>query len=182
MRHINKKGFSLLEVMVVVGIVGVLATIAIPNYRVWVMNNRLKNDVLDIKGGLRIAKMTAMATGQSVAVDFGLGVEGDRWVIFIDNGAGGGVVQDGVWNGCEVVILMESAIQRDPCVAPIFLVEQAPTLANGIAFVGTSTSISFSASGRRALPAVAGGVQAIDLTNGGGGNKMVSVTPIGEIF
>ncbi|MEK7747487.1 MAG: prepilin-type N-terminal cleavage/methylation domain-containing protein [Nitrospirota bacterium] len=186
MRTIGRYGFSLIEVMVVVAIVVVIVVMAIPNYQVWVANNRLRSDMLDIRGGLQIARMTAMATGQTTTVELIPGVAGaeaNTWRVFIDNGGvagGNGVARDGIWNGCETII-GESGKQQVPSgLCGGLMPNLTRTLKGGITFPDP-ISVTFSSSGRRVIPPGNDPVST-NLVNANGNEKAINIIPSGEIL
>jgi len=55
----STKGFSLLELLVTLGIASVAATIAVPNFTAMVQNNRIKSTTNHIIGSLQFARQTA---------------------------------------------------------------------------------------------------------------------------
>ena len=58
----NKKGFTLPEVVVSLSIIALMATIAIPTYISWLPRHRLQTSVRQIYDDLNLAKMTAVRT------------------------------------------------------------------------------------------------------------------------
>ena len=67
----NEGGFSLLELMVTVAIVGVVCALAIPNYLVWSRTYQLRQATTDLQGTLNLARMTAMNRNASVTMTLG---------------------------------------------------------------------------------------------------------------
>jgi type IV fimbrial biogenesis protein FimT len=91
-------GFTLLELMVAVAIVGVLATIAAPQFSQWIENNRLNNGSLSIRSALMLARSTAVEKNSDVVVTFN--EAGGGFTVFVDDGdltkeAGEEVIREG---------------------------------------------------------------------------------------
>jgi prepilin-type N-terminal cleavage/methylation domain-containing protein len=63
------KGYSLLEMMVVLAIIGVLIAVAVPNFLVWNQKHKLKSDVANLAGTLAFARMTAINQNTPVVVN-----------------------------------------------------------------------------------------------------------------
>ena len=63
-------GFTLLELMVVIGIVGILSAIAIPSYFQWLPRHRVGNAARTVMSTLEFARINAVKTNADVAVIF----------------------------------------------------------------------------------------------------------------
>jgi prepilin-type N-terminal cleavage/methylation domain-containing protein len=86
-------GFTLMEVMTVVCIIGILAAVAIPAYSTWVPDYRLKSAARDLYSNLQRAKMGAIKNNSEWRVYFDNSVSPGRYFLCSGSGA------DGSWNG-----------------------------------------------------------------------------------
>ncbi len=66
----NKSGFSVLELMVVLGIIAILSAIITPSVIRWYQNQGLRSAVSELQGNLQLAKLSAIRQNQSCAVNF----------------------------------------------------------------------------------------------------------------
>lgn len=71
MRRMN--GFTVIELMVTIGIIAVITAIGVPAYMNWIPKYKLRNDVINMKADFEQAKM--ISKRENICVD----------VIFIDN-------------------------------------------------------------------------------------------------
>jgi len=85
---IRYRGFTLLEVMIVMMIVGVLATIAIPAFSTWRENQAVRNAAQTLLIQLKQARTLAMAENRTVSITFGLDANGSEQYTF-DAGSSG---------------------------------------------------------------------------------------------
>lgn len=67
-----QRGFTLIEVMIAVAIVGILAMVAIPNYLQWNARYQLKQATTELAGSLTLARMAAMNRNLAVTVTLAL--------------------------------------------------------------------------------------------------------------
>ena len=91
MRIRNNSGFSLGELITVIGIISVLAVIAVPNMIGWRSGSQLRGAVENLRGDLQMAKLKAVQENSPVAVLF----TASGYEIFTDNGANEGALDAG---------------------------------------------------------------------------------------
>ena len=62
----QSRGFSLIELMVVVAIVAILAIIGLPSYAIWVQNTAIRNATESVLNGLQLARSEAVARNTNI--------------------------------------------------------------------------------------------------------------------
>jgi type IV fimbrial biogenesis protein FimT len=67
-----QRGFTLIEVMIAVAIVGILAMVAVPNFIQWNARYQLKQATTELAGSLNLARMAAMNRNLAVTVTLAL--------------------------------------------------------------------------------------------------------------
>ncbi|MEW6518820.1 MAG: GspH/FimT family pseudopilin [Thermodesulfobacteriota bacterium] len=100
--HRNSQGFTTVELIVVMAIMGVLMAIAIPNYSQWITNYRLKAAAREIYTNFQKARIEAIKTNSNVVVSFNAGAE--TYQVFVDNGGTTGTADDDTQNGDERIL------------------------------------------------------------------------------
>ena len=82
----NSKGFTLIEVLIVVGIIGIMAAIVIPSISSWLPNYRLKGAARDLYGAAMKAKGEAVKRNTSCALTFNQTVGGvaNVYIVYVD--------------------------------------------------------------------------------------------------
>lgn len=66
--RLTAKGFTLVELLVTVSLVGILAVIAIPNFSSALQNNRAETEVSDLQRALNYARLEAINRGVTVRI------------------------------------------------------------------------------------------------------------------
>ena len=67
----SHKGFTLVELMIVIAVMGIMAAIAMPNYRTYMAQRRLNGAARQVMFDLMAARSKAVSLNQKVKVDFG---------------------------------------------------------------------------------------------------------------
>ena len=131
-------GFTIIELMVVVAIVGVMSVFALPAMRDLVVQNRMKTLSLDLYTSLALARSEAIKrnTG-SVSVIANGGNWQTGWTVTCVDTAGS-------CGGSNVVVLAADAVDATIALTAINVVTSAPV-----------TSVTFSRDGRLAITSAA---------------------------
>lgn len=116
----NNKGFSLVELVIIVAIVGILAAIATPSIMEWMPNIRFRGASQELFGHMQQAKMEAVKRSANVVVRFNTVAcpgfpnpnavpdPGGGYTIFADDGAGGGVAKNNTQDGAEATLMQQT--------------------------------------------------------------------------
>jgi len=90
---VKTKGFSLIELLILIAILGVLATIAFPGFSVWLPDYRLRSAARDLQSNMQLAKIGAIKANSNWAIVFDPGMSPGRYYICSDPGG------NGTWEG-----------------------------------------------------------------------------------
>lgn len=124
----SKRGFTLIELLVTMAVAAILLTIAVPNFQMFVMNNRMASQANDLITALNLARSEAVKRAANVTVC----------------ASSDGASCTGDWAAGWIV--------RDAAGTPI-LVQRA--LGGGSTMTGgadVASMITFTASGRTSIP------------------------------
>lgn len=106
------QGFTLIELMVVMVVIGVLVTVGIPSFRTLMANNQVNNAANELLYAIQLARSEAIERNQMVS----LCPSSDKtsctangnwhvgWIIFLDNAA------NGVRDSSEEIIRVQDAL------------------------------------------------------------------------
>ncbi len=122
------KGFSLVEMIVVVALIGILAGLAASSYREWIESSRIRAAAESIQNGLQLARGEAVK--RNAEVEFAFDGGGTSWSV-----------------GCVTVVADLDLDGADDCPAIIQRREQAEGSSANIAVVtnpADKTSVVFS--------------------------------------
>lgn len=104
MEQTKTAGFTLVETLMVMVVIGVLAAVVAPSFLTWMPNMRLKDSARDIYSAIQHAKLEAVKQSSCTGVAFAtvaFPATGGGFTSFVDNGAGGGVACNGLQDGTE---------------------------------------------------------------------------------
>lgn len=77
-------GFTLVELMITIGIVGILATIAVPSFRDYVRNQRVKSASFELVAALSLTRSEAIKRNKDIAITRASGGWQNGWSISAD--------------------------------------------------------------------------------------------------
>ena len=89
----KESGFTLLELMVTIGIIAIMASIAIPNIIGWLPNHRMSGAARDIYSAMQYARLTAVKEKIPIAINFNIGT--DTYTVFTDEVSTNGTLDAG---------------------------------------------------------------------------------------
>jgi prepilin-type N-terminal cleavage/methylation domain-containing protein len=81
-----RDGFSLVELMIIMVILGIIAAIGIPGFMKWLPDYHLKSAARDLRASFQLARITAIKTGNNCTIAFNQPVGSDTYdyVVFED--------------------------------------------------------------------------------------------------
>ena len=105
----KSSGFTLIELMIAIGIISILASIAVPAVINWLPNYKLKAAARDLYSNMQKAKLEAVKRNTDAVISFVPGVFSPgghvgSYQVFVDDGSGVGTAGDGIRNGTEPII------------------------------------------------------------------------------
>lgn len=65
---VRRRGFSAVELLVVLAIAGILVTLAVPSFQSLIQSNRVSSELSTLMGDLQFARAEALRTGQFVSI------------------------------------------------------------------------------------------------------------------
>lgn len=81
-------GFTLIEIMVSLAVLAVLVMLAMPSYRVWIANSRVRSTSESIQNGLRLARNQAVDLAQPVRFELPADASAN-WTVCVPANANG---------------------------------------------------------------------------------------------
>lgn len=81
----RQRGFSLIELMVVIVITGILFAVGLPSYRVWTQNTKIRTTAESIRNGLQLARSEAVRRNAPVQFQFNAGGTSGGWRVCAEN-------------------------------------------------------------------------------------------------
>jgi type IV fimbrial biogenesis protein FimT len=106
MKPINKKGVTLIELVVVFVIIAIAAVLLVPNIGAWLPNYRLRSATRDVASMLRTAQMKAVSTN----IIYGVGFDANACQLYRSSG---GLITEGA------AINLPTGVQFDNNTFPI---------------------------------------------------------------
>lgn len=128
--RLSVRGFSLIELMIVLALVGILASLAVPTYRTFLINQQLSSAASDFLSSMLQARSEALRLGRPVSI---LPTDGSSWT------SGWYLIQ--VDNTCAST---GTAFAKQDAVGSFVSVKTSTT---NKSFVASSPSFTYSAAG-----------------------------------
>lgn len=92
----SRRGFSLVELLITLAIMGILLALAAPSYQIWITNTRIRTTADSIQNGLQLARAEAVRRNDPIRFQFTSSLDGScvlsttesNWIVSYDNPAG----------------------------------------------------------------------------------------------
>lgn len=156
----KKSGFTLVELMVVVAVIGIVAALAAPSYRAWIQNTKVRTAAESILNGMQKARSEALM--RNTLVKFTLGAN-SAWTVECATASA---------RACSDLTsgVVETRSNNDGSTAAA-VITPTPSGANNITFTGLGVKSS-TATNQLTQVAVsfAGADRNLNITLGAGGN------------
>lgn len=152
-------GFTVVELLVVIGIVAVLAAVTIPGFLAFIPNYRLTGAAQELHGDIQMAKLRAIKNG--VVVSISINTATDSYRMFYDDGAGANF-GNGTWEQAEEESIKTAAM---------------PT---GVDIVGTTFTNDAILFNSRGLPHNMAAISQVNLRNSRGRTTSIVVDMAGS--
>jgi prepilin-type N-terminal cleavage/methylation domain-containing protein len=110
----NKKGVTLLELIVVMAIIAIGAVLTVPNLGPWMANYRLRGATRDVTSTLRVAQMRAVSNNLNYEVLF----DGMARTYILKRNTGGVWVDEGVTQTLPTGILIVPPVNNPLTFSP----------------------------------------------------------------
>jgi prepilin-type N-terminal cleavage/methylation domain-containing protein len=108
--EVNKKGITLIELIIVMVIIAIGATLMVPGIGAWLPNYRLRSATRDIVSTMRVAQMRAVSHNIEYAVSFNVG--GNSYILHRRN-------TGGCWDNDGDIQTLPAGIQINNITFPI---------------------------------------------------------------
>jgi prepilin-type N-terminal cleavage/methylation domain-containing protein len=132
----NNSGFTLVELLIVIALIGVVAAIGVPNFSTWLPNYRLKAATQDLYSNFQKAKLAAVKRNENTVVRF----PSSGYTIFVDGDndftqdAGEDVIAQVSWsNYPDVSVGLNTFDNSSGSPAIAFRSDGIPTVSSGLA-------------------------------------------------
>jgi prepilin-type N-terminal cleavage/methylation domain-containing protein len=86
----NKKGFSLIELLIVISIVGILAAVGVPQYGIFAANSKARESTTDLLQNIRLTRTMAIKENRQYLINF----TGNTYTIGFDGNNNGSLSDD----------------------------------------------------------------------------------------
>lgn len=91
MKKTSASGFTLIEMMIAIAIAGVLAAVAVPSFRDFIINSSITTQANDFVSGLALARSEAIKRGTSARVTAAGADFSSGWTVWVDANNNGSV-------------------------------------------------------------------------------------------
>jgi prepilin-type N-terminal cleavage/methylation domain-containing protein len=141
----NQSGFSILEMLVVLAIIGVLALCAAPAFATYRRRASMTSQVVELRGIFRSLRMRAVATNRNAGVKFVR--VGNEWVYSLyEDGDGDGIRSDDIASGVDRRYAGPSMLAPQFHIASIALLPNTIRDPDGDPLMPTASAVQFNRS------------------------------------